>query len=99
MASWIVITTGTALLCAGIAAGVVKSPTPPSPTLESLPPMRVRPTSLLVPLAAAALLCGLSGCGTINEKLSEGMGDYVPQWAGGLPADVVTRNPREIDGW
>ena len=41
---------------------------------------------LLVVLAAA-----LSGCGTVNEKLSAGMGDYVPQWAGGLPADAPPR--------
>lgn len=41
---------------------------------------------LLVGLAA-----GLSGCGTVNEKLSAGMGDYVPHWAGGLPADAPPR--------
>lgn len=39
----------------------------------------------------AALGVGLSGCGTVNEKLSAGMGDYVPQWAGGLPADAPPR--------
>ena len=44
--------------------------------------------SLLLLLALAA---GLSGCGTVNEKLSAGMGDYVPQWAGGLPADAPPR--------
>lgn len=38
-----------------------------------------------------ALSAGLSGCGTVNEKLSSGMGDYVPQWAGGLPADAPPR--------
>ncbi|WP_407188765.1 hypothetical protein [Bradyrhizobium centrosematis] len=38
-----------------------------------------------------ALAAGLSGCGTVNEKLSAGMGDYVPQWAGGLPADAPPR--------
>jgi hypothetical protein len=42
-------------------------------------------------LAATLLACGLAGCGTINEKLSAGMGDYVPQWAGGLPADAPPR--------
>ncbi len=43
-------------------------------------------------LCAVALLTGvLSGCGTINEKLSAGVGDYVPQWAGGLPADAPPR--------
>jgi hypothetical protein len=45
-----------------------------------------------VPLFAVALLaCALSGCGTINEKVSAGMGDYIPQWAGGLPADAPPR--------
>jgi uncharacterized protein YceK len=44
--------------------------------------------SLLILLALCA---GLSGCGTVNEKLSSGMGDYVPQWAGGLPADAPPR--------
>ncbi|WP_247352194.1 MULTISPECIES: hypothetical protein [unclassified Bradyrhizobium] len=44
--------------------------------------------SLLILLALAG---GLSGCGTMNEKLSSGMGDYVPQWAGGLPADAPPR--------
>lgn len=50
---------------------------------------------LLVGLAA-----GLSGCGTVNEKLSAGMGDYVPQWAGGLPADAPPRaGTAEYDAW
>ena len=43
-------------------------------------------------LCALGLLTGtLAGCGTINEKLSAGMGDYVPQWAGGLPAGAPPR--------
>ena len=46
---------------------------------------------LAVLLAVALLACGLSGCGTINEKIANGMGDYIPQWAGGLPADVPPR--------
>ena len=33
----------------------------------------------------------LGGCGTINEKLADGMGDYIPQWLGGLPADAPPR--------
>jgi hypothetical protein len=33
----------------------------------------------------------LSGCGTINEKLAAGAGDFIPQWAGGLPADAPPR--------
>ena len=42
-------------------------------------------------LAGVFLAFSLSACGTINEKLSAGMGDYIPQWAGGLPADAPPR--------
>jgi len=52
---------------------------------------RVRRRQLAILLACALLAYALSGCGTINEKLSAGMGDYVPQWAGGLPADAPPR--------
>ena len=44
-----------------------------------------------VVLAIALLACGLSGCGTINEKLADGVGDYLPHWLGGLPADAPPR--------
>ena len=49
------------------------------------------PRSLRSLLILLALSASLSGCGTVNEKLSSGMGDYVPQWAGGLPADAPPR--------
>jgi len=52
-------------------------------------PVRVR--QLAVVAALAFLAGGLSGCGTINEKLADGVGDYVPQWMGGEPADVPPR--------
>jgi hypothetical protein len=46
-------------------------------------------------LAAASVLAllasGLGGCGTINEKIADGAGDYIPQWLGGLPADAPPR--------
>ena len=45
------------------------------------------PTIVAISLAGLAL----SGCGTINEKLSAGMGEYIPQWAGGLPPDAPPR--------
>jgi hypothetical protein len=49
-----------------------------------------------IALAASAL----SGCGTINEKLAAGMGDYVPQWLGGLPADAPPRpGTAKYDEW
>jgi hypothetical protein len=42
-------------------------------------------------LAVMLSACSLGGCGTINEKLADGAGDYVPQWLGGLPADAPPR--------
>ncbi|MBH5368852.1 hypothetical protein [Bradyrhizobium glycinis] len=51
----------------------------------------MRSRSLSIAAALALLAPNLAGCGTINEKLSGGMGDYVPQWAGGLPADAPPR--------
>jgi hypothetical protein len=50
--------------------------------------MQMRFHSLLALLAVAT---GLSGCGSVNERLSAGVGDIVPQWAGGLPADAPPR--------
>ena len=44
-----------------------------------------------VVVALVLMACSLGGCGTINEKLAAGVGDYVPQWAGGLPADAPPR--------
>jgi hypothetical protein len=41
--------------------------------------------------AAASVACSLAGCASINAKLADGMGDYIPQWAGGLPADAPPR--------
>jgi hypothetical protein len=58
---------------------------------RSASPMPMTPRHLAVLVAVALLAGGLSGCGTINEKLSNGMGDYIPQWAGGLPPDVPPR--------
>ena len=53
--------------------------------------MPLRSRHLVILLAMAFPTCGLSGCGTINEKLATGVGDYVPQWLGGLPADAPPR--------
>jgi hypothetical protein len=52
-------------------------------------PIRARHIATLLALSLAGF--GLSGCGTINAKLADGLGDYVPQWAGGLPADAPPR--------
>jgi hypothetical protein len=46
---------------------------------------------LLTLIALALAACGLGGCGTINGYLASGMSDYLPQWAGGLPADAPPR--------
>ena len=54
--------------------------------------MSPNPFRLAVLSALALLTLGLSACGTINEKLADGIGDYVPQWAGGLPADAPPRH-------
>jgi hypothetical protein len=54
--------------------------------------MRIRLRHRAAAVLTLALVAGgLSGCGTINEKLADGMGDYIPQWAGGLPADAPPR--------
>lgn len=61
-------------------------------------PEHVRPLARLV--AAALLATALAGCGTVNEKVSTGMGDYIPHWAGGLPADAPPRaGTPEYDAW
>ena len=52
-------------------------------------PINIR--QLAVVASVALLACGLGGCGTINEKLAAGVGDFIPQWAGGLPADAPPR--------
>jgi len=53
--------------------------------------MAVNLRQLAIVFAVALLTSATSGCGTINEKLAAGMGDYIPQWAGGLPADAPPR--------
>lgn len=53
--------------------------------------MNVHRRQIVTLLACAFLTCGLAGCGSINEKLAAGVGDTLPQWAGGLPPDVPPR--------
>jgi hypothetical protein len=53
--------------------------------------MPTRPRHPAVLVAVALLACGLTGCGTINEKLATGASDYIPQCLGGLPADAPPR--------
>jgi hypothetical protein len=53
--------------------------------------MLVRIRQLATLLAAALLAGALSGCGTMNEKMSAGMADSIPAWAGGLPEGAPPR--------
>lgn len=48
-----------------------------------------------------ALLSGsLGGCGSISSFLAGSMGDYIPAWAGGLPADAPPRpGSARYDEW
>ena len=51
-------------------------------------------------VALITLGTDLASCGSINDKLSAGVGDYVPQWAGGLPADAPPRpGTAQYDAW
>jgi hypothetical protein len=51
--------------------------------------MNIRTRHVAVVLTVTFL--GLSGCGTINEKLAAALSDGIPAWAGGMPADAPPR--------
>jgi hypothetical protein len=53
--------------------------------------MAVSIRQLAILCAVVLLASTAAACGTINEKMSAGMGDYIPRWAGGLPADAPPR--------
>ena len=53
--------------------------------------MPISTRHLAILLVVALVGCGLSACGTINEKLAAGLSDVIPQWAGGLPSDAPPR--------
>jgi hypothetical protein len=55
------------------------------------PQMPIRMRHFAIVLAVALLACDLGACGTINENLAAGLGDLIPAWAGGLPADAPPR--------
>jgi hypothetical protein len=46
---------------------------------------------LPVVVAIAVMAGSLGGCGTINGWLAAGFEDFIPAWAGGLPADAPPR--------
>jgi hypothetical protein len=62
--------------------------------------MTSRLHQLLTVFALLLLGSSLAGCASLNEKASAAMGDYVPQWAGGLPADAPPRpGTAKYDAW
>ena len=55
---------------------------------------------LLTALTLVLLGASVTGCASINERASAAMGDYIPQWAGGLPADAPPRpGTAKYDEW
>jgi hypothetical protein len=55
---------------------------------------------LLTTLALVLLGASLAGCASMNERASAAMGEYVPQWAGGLPPDAPPRpGTAKYDEW
>ena len=54
-------------------------------------PMPKNLPSFLAFLGLALAVSSLGGCGTINGHLANGVADYVPHWAGGLPPDAPPR--------
>ena len=52
-------------------------------------PTSARHIAMIATVAFAGY--GLTGCGTVNEKISAGVSDAIPAWAGGLPADAPPR--------
>ena len=62
--------------------------------------MTFRLRQLLTIPALVLLASELAGCASINERASAAMGDYIPQWAGGLPADAPPRpGTAKYDEW
>jgi len=72
-----------------IPRGEQTAPTPEIPSEGcDIRQSSISPRQLATALAITLVSCGLCGCGS---KLSAGMGDVIPQWAGGLPADAPPR--------
>ena len=55
------------------------------------PPMPVRTRNIVTTLALSLAGFALTGCSTVNERLSAGISDAIPAWAGGMPADAPPR--------
>ena len=54
-------------------------------------PMPTSARHIVTIITVALAGCGLSGCGTINEKLAAGVSDAIPAAIGGMPADAPPR--------
>ena len=52
-------------------------------------PIHTRHIATLLSLALGSTI--LAGCGSVGDRVSSGMADAVPAWAGGLPADAPPR--------
>jgi hypothetical protein len=52
-------------------------------------PTSARHIVMIVTVALAG--CGMTGCGTINEKIAAGVSDAIPAAIGGIPADAPPR--------
>ena len=58
----------------------------------------VRRASVLI--AVTLMASSLGGCGSISSFISGSMGDLIPAWAGGLPADAPPRpGTAKYDEW
>jgi hypothetical protein len=60
------------------------------------------PQFIRVIALAATILAALSlaGCGSVSSFLAGSMGDLIPAWAGGLPADAPPRpGTAKYDDW
>lgn len=53
--------------------------------------MPVKSNHIVTVVALALAGFALCGCASINEKVTSGVVDSIPQWAGGLPAGVPPR--------
>jgi hypothetical protein len=67
------------------------STTASHPSTRLSPQMIFSARQLATLFASALLTSALAGCAGVNEKMSATMGDYIPQWAGGLPPDAPPR--------
>jgi hypothetical protein len=54
-------------------------------------PMSVSSNHIVTVVALTLMGLALCGCASINEKVTNGVVDSIPQWAGGMPSDVPPR--------